>query len=78
MRIIRAMKLIEYMKKYGINHQQFAESIGVQSVAIYRYLSGIRTPNKKILLKIYNITNGKVTPNDILNIPPKDAGGADE
>lgn len=66
------MRLGEYLKKEGITPQEFAPKIGVKWGAIYRYNSGLRVPTKEIMQKIFDATNGEVTPNDILGIPPQD------
>jgi hypothetical protein len=69
------MTLGDYLKSTGLSPQQFAPLIGVQWLAIYRYISGERVPRWEIMQKIYEVTGGQVTPNDILGIPPKSKKG---
>lgn len=66
------MTLHDYLKQNNLTAQQFAPLIGVKWAAIYRYISGVRIPTKPIMKKIFEVTGGAVTPNDILGIPPKD------
>lgn len=65
------MKLSAYLKENNLTPQDFAPLIGVQWPAIYRYMSGKRVPTKPVLQKIFDVTKGAVTPNDIIGIPPE-------
>ena len=47
-----------------ITNKTFASLLKVSPVSLSRYLSGERFPEKEIFLKIYNLTEGLVSPND--------------
>lgn len=58
------MKLNEYIEKTKLEVDKLADSLDVTPMCVYRYLSGKRIPNKEVMNKIYDFTNGEVTPND--------------
>jgi len=57
------MKLSEYLKRQNIDRQQFAETIGVDRVSVYRWETGKAFPIRH-LRKIVAATGGEVTAND--------------
>ncbi len=67
------MKLKEYRNEHNITQPQMAEKIGVSLIMITRYENKKRTPSAKIIKKIYDVTCGKVTPNDWFELkkPPE-------
>lgn len=75
------MRLKEYFEINGITPEVAAEALDTTGVSINRYLKGRRIPNQKYMQKIFEYTNGAVTPNDFFNIandneplPPDEAG----
>ncbi len=62
------MQLGDYLKKNNLTPQDFAPMIGVKWPAVYRYISGARTPTRPIMRRIFDATGGQVTPNDIFGI----------
>lgn len=59
------MKLSHYLKRHKIDRQQFAETIGVDRVSVYRWETGKAFPIRH-LGKIIAATKGKVTANDFV------------
>jgi DNA-binding transcriptional regulator YdaS (Cro superfamily) len=64
------MKLAEYIAKKGWARSYVAWKLGVTETTVTRYLSGDRLPTAEVMLKIYRVTKGKVTPNDFYNLHP--------
>ena len=58
------MKLKFYLKLFKISNIDFSKAIGISSVSLSRYISGERLPEKKILNKIFKLTEGLVDAND--------------
>ena len=58
------MKLKSYLKLFKISNIDFSKEIGISSVSLSRYISGERLPEKKILNKIFKLTEGLVDAND--------------
>lgn len=63
------MKLATYLESEKLTDAAFARSIGVERQAVGRYKAGERFPEKPILLRIYEVTDGKVTANDFADTP---------
>lgn len=62
------MKLETYLIEEGLTQAAFASRLGVPSGTIHRYIRNIRKPSKNMLSRIFDATNGKVTPNDFYGI----------
>ena len=58
------MRLKEYLKFNKISNKEFANTLGISPVSLSRYINGERIPEKDIFLKIFQKTNGFVSPND--------------
>ncbi len=58
------MKLRDYLRFKKITNKTFANLLKISPVSLSRYLNGDRFPEKEILIKIYNLTEGLVSPND--------------
>ena len=58
------MKLQDYLRFRRIKNKTFAKFLNISPVSLSRYISGERFPEKKILIKIHNLTEGLVSPND--------------
>jgi len=63
------MFLDPYMKMYAISNEVLAEKLGVSPVTVHRYRKKKRVPEPEIMQRIYEITGGKVTPNDFHHLP---------
>ena len=58
------MNLKSFLKLFNISNKNFAKQIGVSAVSLSRYIIGERIPEKKIINKIFQKTNGLVDAND--------------
>lgn len=58
------MKLDAFLASRGIRPAEFSSTIGVSRAALARYLSGDRTPERRVMQRIVDATAGAVTPND--------------
>ena len=52
------MKLKDYLRFKNITNKTFASLLKVSPVSLSRYLNGDRFPEREILVKIYNLTDG--------------------
>ncbi|MEM1353895.1 MAG: helix-turn-helix transcriptional regulator [Planctomycetota bacterium] len=64
------MKLSDYLVTQQLGPAAFARQIGVGRMSVHRYISGERFPRPDVLERIYEATQGQVTPNDFLTLPP--------
>jgi len=60
------MKLQEWTTLNDVKPAQLAGLLGTSYPAAYRYMHEGRIPEYNVLLKIYEITDGAVTPNDFI------------
>jgi transcriptional regulator with XRE-family HTH domain len=60
------MQLATYLSQKAISDGDFAEAIGVTRQAVHRYKSGERFPERAVLQKISEATEGNVTANDFM------------
>ena len=58
------MNLKYFLKTFGISSKDFAQRIGVSPVSLSRYINAERLPEKNIINKIYQESNGLVDAND--------------
>lgn len=58
------MKLAAYLKDQDITIAMLASRLGVRVQTIYRYLDGERVPRPELMVRISELTWGKVQPND--------------
>lgn len=70
------MQLSEYLKAKGVSDEDFGQSIGVTRQAVHRYKTFDRFPDRPVLAKILEVTDGEVTPNDFLPAPTDQQGAA--
>ncbi|MDH2313370.1 helix-turn-helix domain-containing protein [Methylobacterium brachiatum] len=63
------MRLADFLADRGIKDSDFAETIGVSRMTLWRYKSGDRRPEWDVLKRIVQATDGHVTPNDFLDAP---------
>ena len=64
---IGAMHLRKYLADKDLTAAEFAERIGVQPLAVRRYLNGDRRPAWDVLKRIKDETGGAVSASDFLN-----------
>jgi transcriptional regulator with XRE-family HTH domain len=61
------MTLSAYLEAQGMSYADFARAIGARSTeTARRYATGERFPHRKMLERIAEATNGKVTANDFM------------
>lgn len=58
------MTLKEYLKSNHLTPDEFAKIIGLSRGGVLKWMTGERFPRPVVLQKIYEVTNGEVTPND--------------
>ncbi len=58
------MNLKQFLKLKKISNADFAKNLNISPISLSRYIGGQRLPEKNILLKINDLTDGLVTPND--------------
>lgn len=58
------MTLADYLRNTGLTHSAFAAKLGVSQVTVYRWVTGRRFPDHKMILKVEEATNRKVKPAD--------------
>ena len=61
------MRLSEYLALQKIKPSEFARRIEVSRAAVARYISGDRFPEPSVLIRIRDVTDGDVTPDDFLS-----------
>lgn len=64
------MKLSAWLDANNLSHKDFGDRIGKSQAAVSRYAAGERMPNEEALISIFRETNGEVTPNDFVELPP--------
>lgn len=63
------MTLAEYISDLKVSPEKLAESLdGVSASALRKWISGERIPRKEQMEKIFEVTGGKVSPNDFYSI----------
>lgn len=60
------MQLEVYLESRNFEQKEFAEMVGISVASISNYLSGRRKPSLEIGRKIEQVTNGKVTIDDLI------------
>lgn len=55
------MRLKDYLDKHGIEYGDFAERVGVERTAVWRWMKGANTPRLPTILRIQKETGGLVT-----------------
>lgn len=67
--MVEGMTLADYLADRKLKDSDFAETIGVSRMTLWRYKSGDRRPEWDVLKRIVHATDGHVTPNDFLDAP---------
>lgn len=63
------MKLIEFLALKAVKQNEFAAHIGEKTSRVNKYCLGQRIPRPDVMRKIFDATNGAVTPNDFFDLP---------
>jgi transcriptional regulator with XRE-family HTH domain len=58
------MKLRDWRKSCNMTLVALSRELGVTTVSLGRYERGARLPEKRVMEKIIEVTQGQVTPND--------------
>lgn len=66
------MNLREYLKENGIVHGFFAKKLGTTSPKLSLWLSGNCKPRLETIVKIEEMTKGKVTAKDWIKVSKKE------
>nr|VFK80769.1 MAG: Helix-turn-helix [Candidatus Kentron sp. SD] len=61
------MKLSEYLKKYGLSQQNFADKIQVSRPLITRIVNKTSNPSAHLMKIIEEATNGEVSMQELFN-----------
>ncbi|MBS0656123.1 MAG: helix-turn-helix transcriptional regulator [Verrucomicrobia bacterium] len=61
------MDLREYLDKKKITYGAFAETLGVHEQTIKNIACGIRKPGLKLALRIEELSEGNVTPRELID-----------
>lgn len=66
------MKLRKWRHKQGLTMKQLAAKLGTTLVSVSRYENSERSPIRgKMVEKIFTLTKGEVTANDLYGITPE-------
>ncbi|MEZ5648169.1 MAG: helix-turn-helix transcriptional regulator [Alphaproteobacteria bacterium] len=65
---VPCMRLRAYLRLHGLSELAFAEQIGVASTTINRLVRGKTRPSFDLVQRIYEATQGAITPNDLFDI----------
>jgi transcriptional regulator with XRE-family HTH domain len=69
------MELKDYLESRYLSRKEFAKLVGVNTATITNYIQGHRIPILAIALKIQEVTNGKVSVQDLVKIRRKKDDG---
>jgi len=57
---LAAVKIYDYMQEHRLTDEAFADKIGASKHAVRKYKSGTRRARPDLLLKIKQVTKGKI------------------
>lgn len=63
------MQLADYLARNNLSDAAFGDLIAVSRQAVHRYKTFDRFPERDVLARIREATNGEVTPDDFLPAP---------
>lgn len=63
------MKLADWRRRKNLTQQQLADELGCIVTTIARYETGLRRPDGPAMIRIYQLTDGQVEPNDFYELP---------
>ena len=61
------MKLEDYLKERSLTKKDFADLVGVSNPQIIRIINKTRNPSSHLMKRIEELTDGKVTMQDLFN-----------
>lgn len=62
------MRIQTYIEHNHMSYAEFAKLIPVATTAVYKWCHGQRVPRQAQMARLYEVTNGAVTPNDFLSL----------
>jgi len=65
------MKLSEWIRMNKVNKGEFAKALGIARNTLYLYERGLRQPPLDVAIRIKELTNGEVTPEDLVIKKPR-------
>jgi hypothetical protein len=65
---IARMKLTDWCKKHSVRPSLLPALLRVKQQTVSRYLLEQRMPDPKIMQRIFEVTDGEVTPNDFYRL----------
>ncbi len=63
------MPLSEWIREEGCTQRAVARRFGVSPSTLSRLLRGERSPSASLMRRVFEVTDGKVTPTDLVVIP---------
>lgn len=63
------MKLADWRNSKGMTQGELASRLGLIPLSISRYERGDRLPDPAVMIELYQLTGGVVTPNDFYDLP---------
>lgn len=70
------MTLPEYIAAHNLKPKDLAAQLRVTSETVRRYLNGSRKPDDEMMVRIFEVTGGKVQPNDFFGVGSRRNGRA--
>jgi len=61
-------KLRTFRKSRGLSQEQLARAVGVEKATISRLETGRRSPSFGLIIRICELAEGELSPNDFVNI----------
>jgi hypothetical protein len=74
----REMTLYQWIKLHSMTYGQFAQLCGAKdNSVVHKWCASGALPRKSMMMKIFHLTDGQVTPNDFFALPgtPDKQGG---
>ncbi|MBY0356087.1 MAG: helix-turn-helix domain-containing protein [Rickettsiales bacterium] len=62
------MDIKKYLSLMGQSVTSFAREVGCSPQTVYKYIYGTRFPHRDMQRRVYEVTKGRVTPNDWVGI----------
>ena len=69
------MPLAEWIRAQGCTQRSVARRLGVSPSTLSRLLKGERSPSASLMRRVYELTEGKVTPTDLVGLSEQPSGG---
>lgn len=62
------MTLNDFLSSHGISKVVFAQKLNTTVATVSRISDGLVTPRRDLMKRIYTVTEGAVTPNDLVGL----------